>query len=84
MAFLVFVWLVSLLQDILITGQFMTLKNSSKTQLYGICIGQLFILWSNFLTWFFLMNMNERRYWNSLVAGTFAKRLSVNDILRCS
>ena len=87
--------LVSLSQDILITGQFMTWKNSSKTLLFGICMGQLFTFCSNALTRFFLVNMNKdvkgtrslrelARFGNWLVAGTFAKRLSVNNILHCS
>ena len=49
-----------------------------------MCIGQLFTFCSNDLTWFFLLNMNKDVTGTNSFAGTFAKRLSVNDILRCS
>ena len=82
-AFLVFAAAFTL-QETLVTGQFMTSKSSFKTQPFGICIGQLFTFYTNALTWFFLINMNKRRYGNLLVARAFPMRLSANDILRWS
>ena len=58
MAFLVLA-AVSLLEGVLVSGQFVAWKDSCKTQLFGICIGQLLTFWSNALTLFFLMNMNK-------------------------
>ena len=56
--------------------------DSSKTQLFGICIGQLFTFCSN--AWFFLMNVNKGVMGTHSLLGHLLSNWVLNNILHCS